>query len=188
MALRWALLHAPGAAEVLDRLNSPIVETAAPGAIFPDTRESPTPVPDERAMCRELAPMPNVISSSHAVVIKWANVPVRDRRPAAHHAATGRPGDVDMECWGARTRRMTNGSCMVPPRRCATTPAPSVSSWCSSKPGSHPCWKSSISCARCDETSGRRRMIVLPVAMSPQAHASHVYQQQCDIWQRKLNV
>ena len=28
VALRWAL-HTPGAAEVLDRLNSPIVETAA---------------------------------------------------------------------------------------------------------------------------------------------------------------
>ena len=31
-----------------------------------------------------------------------------------------------------------------------------------------------------------QRMVVLPVAMSPQALTSHVYQQQCDIWQRKL--
>ena len=35
VALRWALVHTPGAAEVLDRLNSPIVETAAADAIPP---------------------------------------------------------------------------------------------------------------------------------------------------------
>ena len=31
-----------------------------------------------------------------------------------------------------------------------------------------------------------QRLVVLPIAMSPQAIASHAYQQQCDIWQRKL--
>jgi Protein of unknown function (DUF2868) len=30
------------------------------------------------------------------------------------------------------------------------------------------------------------RIVVLPIAMSPEARASHVYQQQCAIWQRKL--
>ena len=30
------------------------------------------------------------------------------------------------------------------------------------------------------------RIVVLPIAMSLQALASHAYQQQCNIWQRKL--
>jgi hypothetical protein len=30
------------------------------------------------------------------------------------------------------------------------------------------------------------RIVVLPIALSPQALAAQVYQQQCDIWQRKL--
>jgi len=30
------------------------------------------------------------------------------------------------------------------------------------------------------------RIVVLPIAMSSQTLASHVYEQQCDIWQRKL--
>ena len=32
------------------------------------------------------------------------------------------------------------------------------------------------------------RIVVLPIAMSPEALAAPVYQQQCNIWQRKLTV
>ena len=84
VALRWCLVHVPGAAEVLDRLNSPIVETAAADATLPPPDERPTPVPDERAMRREPVPLHNAIGSSHAVVIKWANVPVRDSDVRQH--------------------------------------------------------------------------------------------------------
>ena len=35
LALRWCLVHTPGAADVLDRMNSPVVETAATDAMPP---------------------------------------------------------------------------------------------------------------------------------------------------------
>ena len=188
MALRWALLHAPGAAEVLDRLNSPIVETAAPGAIFPDTRESPTPVPDERAICRELAPMPNVISSSHAVVIKWANVPVCDSDVRQH--IMQQLGVQVMSIWAAG-----GGTALEDDQRIMHGAAEALRDHASTqrvlmvlvKAWEPPMLEVvDFLCTLRRDIGRGQRMIVLPVAMSPQAHASHVYQQQCDIWQRKL--
>ena len=83
VALCWCLMHMPGAADVLDRMNSPIVETAATDALS-STRERPAPVPGESAMRSEPVPLPEATGSSHAVCIKWANVPVHDSDVRQH--------------------------------------------------------------------------------------------------------
>ena len=188
VALRWCLVHTPGAAEVLDRLNSPIVETAAADVASPATYERLTPVPDERAMHRAPVPLYNTSDSSQAVVITWANVPVRDsdvRQHIMQHL------DVQVtSIWpagGATTpaedQRVLHAAAEALRDR-SSTPRMLlmlVKAW-------EPPMLDVVDflCALRRAIGEGERIVVLPIALSLQALATHVYQQQCDIWQRKL--
>ena len=188
VALRWCLVHTPGAAEVLDRLNSPIVETAAADAIAPSTDERLTSVPDERAMPRAPVPLHNTIGSSQAVVIIWANVPVRDSEVRQHIMQ-----HLDVQV----TSIWTAGGATAPEddQRVLHAAAEALRDR-SSTPRVLlilvKAWEPPI-LEVVDFLGGLRRaigegerIVVLPIAMSLQALASHAYQQQCNIWQRKL--
>ena len=188
VALRWCLVHTPGAAEVLDRLNSPLVATAAADVASPATYERLTPVPDERAMHRAPVPLYNTSDSSQAVVITWANVPVRDsdvRQHIMQHL------DVQVtSIWpagGATTpaedQRVLHAAAEALRDR-SSTPRMLlmlVKAW-------EPPMLDVVDflCALRRAIGEGERIVVLPIALSPQALATHVYQQQCDIWQRKL--
>lgn len=188
VALRWCLVHTPGAAEVLDRLNSPIVETAAADAMPPSTYERLTPVPDDRAMPGASVPLDNSIGSSQAVVITWANVPVRDsdvRQHILQHL------DVQVtSIWtagGATTpeddQRVLHAAAEALRARSSTPRVllMLVKAW------EPPMLEVVDFLGALRRAIGEgERIVVLPIAMSSQTLASHVYEQQCDIWQRKL--
>jgi hypothetical protein len=188
VALRWALVHTPGAAEVLDRLNSPIVETTAADAIAPSTSQRLTPVPDESAVPRAPGSLTNTIGSSQAVVITWANVPVRDsdiRQHIMQHL------DVQVSSiWnagGATTpeedQRVLHAAAEALRDRSSTPRVllMLVKAW-------EPPMLEVVDflCALRRALGEGERIVVMPIAMSPEALASPVYQQQCNIWQRKL--
>jgi hypothetical protein len=187
VALRWCLVHVPGAADVLDRMNSPIVETAATDTLS-STQAHSTPILDERAMRREPAPLPKATDLSHAVCIQWANVPVHDRDVRQHigqqlavqvmsiwHAGGANDPEDDQRIMQAvaealRGQSSTQSMCVL-----------LVKAW------EPPMLEvvDFLGKLRRDIGPGQR-LVVLPVAMSPQAVTSKAYQQQCDIWQRKL--
>jgi hypothetical protein len=173
---------------VLDRLNSPIVETTAADAIAPSTSQRLTPVPDESAVPRAPGSLPNTIGSSQAVVITWANVPVRDsdiRQHIMQHL------DVQVSSiWnagGATTpeedQRVLHAAAEALRDRSSTPRVllMLVKAW-------EPPMLEVVDflCALRRALGEGERIVVLPIAMSPEALASPVYQQQCNIWQRKL--
>jgi hypothetical protein len=187
VALRWCLVHVPGAADVLDRMNSPIVETAATDTPS-STWEHPTPVPDEKAMRSEPAPLHKATGSSHAVCIKWANVPVHDSDVRQHirqqlnvqvmsiwNAGGANDPEDDQRIMQAvvdalRGQSSTQSMCVLLVKAWEPPMLEVVDFLCK---------------LRRDIGAGQR-LVVLPVAMSTQAVTSKAYQQQCDIWQRQL--
>ena len=188
VALRWCLVHTPGATEVLDRLNSPIVETAAVGATAPSADERLTSGSDARAMPRVPVSLYNPSDSSQAVVIIWANVPVRDidvRQQIMQHldiqvtsiwpAGGATPPEEDQRVLHAAAEALHDRSST--PRALLLL----VKAW-------EPPMLEVIDflCALRRAIGAGERIVVLPIAMSPQALAAHVYQQQCAIWQRQL--
>jgi uncharacterized protein DUF2868 len=188
VALRWCLVHTPGATEVLDRLNSPIVETAAADAMAPSPDKRLTPVPDASAMPRVPASLDNPISSSQAMVIIWANVPVRDSAVRQHimqhldvqvtsiwPAGGATPPEEDQ--WVLHAAAEARRDRFSTPRALLML----VKAW-------EPPMLEVVDflCALRRAIGEGARIVVLPIAMSPQALAAHVYQQQCAVWQRKL--
>jgi hypothetical protein len=73
VASRWCLLHTPGAAEVLDRLNSTMIETRS--ATSEAMGAQPTPVAAEVPIDQGVA-----AAVSQAFAINWSAVPVDDER------------------------------------------------------------------------------------------------------------
>lgn len=69
LASRWCLVHTPGAADVLDRLNSAMIETESPTA-------EATLEPQAEAEARVAEP--DVGAVSRVVMINWSAVPVTD--------------------------------------------------------------------------------------------------------------
>jgi hypothetical protein len=73
IASRWCLLHTPGAAEILDRLNSVMIETRSPTteaiAVQPTTISTEAPIEEHV-----------VEAVSRAIAINWSAVPVNDAR------------------------------------------------------------------------------------------------------------
>ena len=189
VALRWCLMHMPGAADVLDRMNSPIVETAATDALS-STRERPTPVPGERAMRSEPVPLPEATGSSHAVCIKWANVPVHDSDIRQH---IRQQLDVQvMSIWNAGGANDPEDDQRIMQAVVDALRGQGQSSAQSVYVLLVKAWEPPmlevvdfLGKLRRDIRTGQR-LVVLPIAMSPQAVTSKAYQQQCDIWQRKL--
>jgi hypothetical protein len=188
VALRWALVHTPGAAEVLDRLNSPMVETAAVDAISSSTSQRFTPISDDSAMPRTPVPLHNTIGLTQAVVITWANVPVRDRDVRQHimqhldvqvtsiwNAGGATAPEEDQRVLHAAAEALREQSST--PRVLLVL----VKAW-------EPPMLEVVDflCALRRALGEGERIVVLPIAMSPEALASPIYQQQCDIWQRKL--
>ena len=188
VALRWCLVHTPGAAEVLDRLNSPIVETAAADALSPSTYERLAPVPDDGAMRRAPTPVHNTIGSSQAVVITWANVPVRDSDVRQHI----------MQHLGLQVTSIWTAGWATAPEDDQRVLQAAAKALCDQSSTRRvllvlvKAWEPPMLdvvdflCALRRAIGEGQRIVLLPIAMSPQALASHVYQQQCDIWQRKL--
>lgn len=73
-ASRWCLLHTPGALEVLDRLNSEMIETRSPATEAISTQQT-------AAYVVEPPLLESVVETvSQAVVINWSAVPVGDAR------------------------------------------------------------------------------------------------------------
>lgn len=72
-ASRWCLLHTPGAADVLDRLNSVMVETQAPTA---EAAAAPQPTADVATALAERG----AEAVSRALLINWSAVPVDDAK------------------------------------------------------------------------------------------------------------
>lgn len=70
-ASRWCLLHIPGAADVLDRLNSAMIETQA---ITAETTAPPQPIAEATTALAER----EVETVSRALLINWSAVPIDD--------------------------------------------------------------------------------------------------------------
>jgi hypothetical protein len=189
VALHWCLLHMPGAADVLDRMHSPIVETTATDALS-STREHPTPVAGEKAIRSAPVPLPEATGSAHAVCIKWADVPVQDSDVRQHlrqhlavqvmsiwHAGGANDPEDDQRIMQAvvdalrgQSSTQSMGVLLV---KAWEPPMLEVVDF--------------LGKLRRDIGPGQR-LVVLPIAMSPQAITSKAYQQQCDIWQRQLTT
>jgi hypothetical protein len=139
-------------------------------------------------MHRAPVPLYNTSDSSQAVVITWANVPVRD-------------SDVRQHIMQHLDVQVTS----IWPAGGATTPAEDQRVLHAAAEAIHDrsstprmllmlvkAWEPPMLdvvdflCALRRAIGEGERLVVLPIALSPQALATHVYQQQCDIWQRKL--
>lgn len=72
---RWSLLHTPGAADVLDRLNNVVIETGSP---------EPEQTSDEQTLATVRQPQDGgTIQSRECLAVNWSEVPLDDKM--LHH-------------------------------------------------------------------------------------------------------